>query len=202
VVEHELPSGLSHEVARLGPGDCFGETALLENAPRSASVKASTEVSVAALSRTDFEAVVASLGGADLTRMLRAAAALHKSRFFARLPAERLSTLALKLAPREVKAGAEVVRAGEAGREFFLVATGSLEVLDPEGKRVAELRPGDHFGEIALLRDVPRVATVRAIEEAMVLVLGKDAFMKAMSADLAISASIESLAAERVGGAA
>ncbi len=201
-VEHELPSGLTREVARLGPGDCFGETALLENAPRSASVRALGEVTVAALSRADFEAVVASLGGADVTRLLRAAAALHKSRFFARLPPERLSTLALRLAPREVKAGTEIVRAGEAGSEFFLVATGSLEVLGNDGARVAELRPGDHFGEVALLRDVPRVATVRAVEDATVLVLAKDAFLKAMSADLSVSAGIESLAAERVGGAA
>jgi len=202
VVEHELPSGLLHEVAHLNPGDCFGETALLENAPRSATVRALTPVTVAVLSRSDFEAVVATLGGVDLTRLLRAAAALHKSGFFQRLPADRLSSLALRLVPREVKAGAEVVRRGEAGHELFLVATGSFEVLDGEGKRIAELRPGDHFGEIALLRDVPRVATVRAIEDATVLTLDKDAFLAAMSADLAVSSSIESLAAERIGGAA
>ncbi|MGC4121826.1 MAG: cyclic nucleotide-binding domain-containing protein [Myxococcales bacterium] len=89
-VEHELPSGLVHEVAQLGAGDCFGETALLENAPRSASVRAATPVTVAALSKTDFDQVIASLGGADITRLLRAAAALHKSRFFERLPADRL----------------------------------------------------------------------------------------------------------------
>ena len=200
-VEHELPSGLTREVARLGPGDCFGETALLENAPRSATVKALTEVSLASLSRADFDAVVQALGGADVTRLLRAAAALHKSSFFSRLPTERLSALALKLTPREVKAGTLLVKAGEAGHEFFLIATGSVEVLSPEGARVAELRPGDHFGEVALLRDVPRVATVRAIEDATVLVLAKDAFLKAMSADLGVSSGIESLAAERVKGA-
>ena len=200
-VLHEVDSGLSHEVARLGPGDCFGESALMEHAPRSATVRAATKVAAAALSRKDFDAVVASLGGADLTRLLRAAAALHKSPFFARMPADRLSALALRLLPREVRAGAEVVKQGEPGSEFFLVATGSLEVLGEKGERVAELRPGDHFGEIALLRDVPRVATVRAAEDATLLVLGKDSFLKAMACDLSLSAGVESLAAERAGGA-
>ncbi len=202
VVEHELPSGLVHEVARLGSGDCFGETALLENAPRSASVRALTPVSVAALAKADFDQVVASLGGADLTRLLRAAAALHKSRFFERLPPDRLSSLAVRLAPREVKAGTEVVKVGEPGSECFLIATGSFEVLDPAGQRIAELRPGDHFGEIALLRDIPRVATVRAVEDATVLVLEKESFLKAMTSDLSLSAGIESLAAERAAGGA
>ncbi|HEY3451122.1 MAG TPA: cyclic nucleotide-binding domain-containing protein [Myxococcales bacterium] len=201
-VEHELPSGLVHEVARLGAGDCFGETALLENAPRTASVRAVTPVSVAALTRADFEQVVASLGGADVTRLLRAAAALHKSRFFERLPPDRLSSLAVRLAAREIKAGTEVIKAGDPGHECFLIATGSFEVLDEKGARIAELRPGDHFGEIALLRDIPRVATVRAVEDATVLVLEKENFLKAMTSDLSLSAGIESLAAERAGGAA
>lgn len=202
VVEHELPSGLVHEVARLGPGDCFGETALLENAPRTASVRAATPVTVAALAKADFDQVVAALGGADVTRLLRAAAALHKSRFFERLPPERLSSLAVRLWPRDIKAGTEVIKAGEQGHECFLIATGSFEVLDSKGQRIAELRPGDHFGEIALLRDIPRVATVRAVEDATVLVLEKDPFLKAMTSDLSLSASLESLAAERAGGAA
>lgn len=197
LVTHQLPSGVRREVARLGPGDCFGETALLEAVPRTATVLALSEVVVAALSRADFDGVRKSMADVDLTHLLRAAAALHKSRYFGKLPQDRLSALALKLRPRTLAKGTEVVRAGDAGDEFFLIATGSMEVLDGNGGRVGELRAGDHFGEIALLRDVPRVATVRAVEDALVLVLAKSDFIAAMSADLTLSAQLEELAADR-----
>ncbi len=196
-VERESESGLAREIAHLGPGDCFGETALLDKVPRTASVRAVTPTTVAVLSSGDFEKVRAQLADVDLTRLLRAAAALHRSRFFAKLPAERLSSLALKLQPREVTAGATVVRAGDAGSEFYLVGSGKLEVLDPQGQRVGELGPGDHFGEIALLRDVPRTATVRATADALLMALPKESFIRALASDLTLSARLEELAAER-----
>jgi len=196
-VEVELPSGLSREVARLGPGDCFGETALLDRVPRTASVRALTEVEAAVLTSADFDEVRKGLGEVDVTRLLRAAAALHKSPFFGKLPGERLSALALRLTPRNVAAGEVVVKAGERGDALFLVGAGTFEVLDAAGAPVGELRPGDHFGEVALLRDVPRTATVRAKQDALVLALPKAAFLRAMAADLTLSARIEELAAER-----
>ena len=196
-VEHELPSGLVREVARLGAGDCFGETALLDRVPRTASVRALNDVTCAVLSSRDFDEVRKTLGDVDVTRLLRAAAALHKSPFFGKLPSERLSALALRLQPRNLTAGETVVKLGDAGRDFFLVGAGTLEVIDANGAKIGELRPGDHFGEVALLRDVPRTATVRAAQDALVLALPKDAFVRAMAADLTLSSRIEELAAER-----
>jgi CRP-like cAMP-binding protein len=197
VVEHELPSGLTREVARLGAGDCFGETALLDRVPRTASVRALTEVTAAVLTSSDFDAVRTQLGNVDVTRLLRAAAALHKSAFFAKLPADRLSALALRLETRNVASGQTVIQAGDPGREFFLVGAGTFEVLDAGGATIGQLRPGDHFGEVALLRDVPRTATVRANQEGLLLVLAKDAFIRAMASDLTLSSRIEEHAAAR-----
>lgn len=196
-VEHELPSGLIREVARLGPGDCFGETALLDRVPRTASVRALTDTVVATISSADFDQARRSLGDVDVTRVLRATAALHKSPFFARLPPERLSALALRLQPRNLANGEAVFSVGEEARDFYLVGAGTLEVLDGGGARVGELRPGDHFGEVALLRDVPRTATVRATQDALVLALSKQLFVQAMAADLTLSSRMEELAAER-----
>ena len=64
---------------------------------------------------------------------------------------------------------------------------------------VATLGPGDHFGEVALLRDVPRTATVRAAEEGVVLTLSRDEFLGAVVRDLGLSRQLERLAAERAG---
>jgi CRP-like cAMP-binding protein len=196
-VEVEDDSGLVREVARLGPGDCFGETALLEGTERTATVRPLTETVVTALSREDFDKVRRTFGGADITGMLRSSAALAKSRFFGQLATDRLSALAMRLTPREVRAGAEVVHQGDKGDEFFLVGAGTLEVLDGSGARTAQLSAGDHFGEIALLRDVPRTATVRAVTDATLMVLAKEVFIQGIAADLKLSSSIEELAAER-----
>jgi CRP-like cAMP-binding protein len=197
-VEVEQQSGLSRDVAHLGAGDCFGETALLERVPRTASVRALVDTTVAELSSADFERVRSSLGaGVDITFVLRASATLHKSRFFGKLPVERLSAMALQMRPRTVAAGTDVVKVGDPGQEFYLVGAGALEVIDPHGHAVGKLNAGDHFGEIALLRDVPRTATVRATEETTVLALSKDAFIRSMANDLTLSSRIEELAAER-----
>lgn len=196
-VQVEDPSGLVREIAHLGPGDCFGETALLEERPRTATVRAQAETVVLQLSREAFDRVRHSVGDGGVTQILRATAALHKSALFGALTPERLSALALKFSRRPASSGEVVVREGERGSEFFLVSTGALEVVDAQGAAIGRLGPGDHFGEIALLRDVPRTATVRAAEPAELLVLAKSAFISAMAQDLALSTQLEELAGER-----
>jgi len=197
VVEVEDDSGLVREVARLGPGDCFGETALIDGRVRTASVRPVRDTVVTAIGREDFERLRANFAGLDLSSMLRATSALGKSRFFGQLSPERRSALAMKLSLCEVKAGQTVVRKGERGDLFYLVGAGELEVLDDRGDRVGSLGPGDHFGEVALLTDVPRTATVRAVSDATLLTLPKESFVEGIAADLRLSERIEQLAAER-----
>ncbi|MHB8876329.1 MAG: cyclic nucleotide-binding domain-containing protein [Myxococcaceae bacterium] len=197
VVEVEDDSGLAREVARLGPGDCFGESALLDGGVRTASVRPVRETVVAALGRADFDRVRKSFTGIDLSAVLRATSALGKSRYFAQLTPERRGALGMKLKPREAKAGETLVKKGERGDLFYLVGAGQVEVLDDAGAQVGVLGPGDHFGEVALLTDGPRTATVRALTDATLLTLPKDAFVEGIAADLRLSEGIERLAAER-----
>lgn len=190
---------MSKAVAQLGAGDCFGETAMLKDGVRSATVRALSETLVIELATEAFDKVVATVGGVDFAAVLRAASTIGKSKLFRELPAERLSSLATQFVPRSVTAGTDVVRFGEAGSEFYLVAKGAVEVLSSEGTKLTQLGDGDHFGEIALLRSVPRTATVRALTDTLLLVLSRDVFLEALNADLSLSAKVEKIATSRLG---
>jgi CRP-like cAMP-binding protein len=75
----------------------------------------------------------------------------------------------------KVAAGTELTTQGAVGREAFVVIDGTAEV-SKDGVAAAELGPGDHFGELALLDGGPRTATVTATSDMTVLVLSKPAF--------------------------
>ena len=87
--------------------------------------------------------------------------------------------LAASLVPVSVAAGEVVIRVGDVGDRFYIVADGELEVAG-EGLRVTA-RPGDHFGEIALLRDVPRTATVSAVVDSQLYALEQGDFIAAVT---------------------
>ena len=94
----------------------------------------------------------------------------------AALPLPAVEMLAIALEPLEVPAGATVFRQGEGGSHCFVVEQGEAEVLG-DGRVVATLGRGDLFGEIALLRDVPRTATVRARTDLRLQSLAREAFL-------------------------
>jgi MFS family permease len=105
---------------------------------------------------------------------------LRGSSIFAPLPLPTLTQLAGRLEPVEVAAGTEVVRQGEAGDRFYLIDHGVLEArVDDEVRR--RLEAGAFFGEIALLRDTPRTATVAVVEDARLLALERDEFIAAVT---------------------
>ena len=86
---------------------------------------------------------------------------------------------------------------GEAGDEYYLVDSGRLSVT-VDGETLAELVEGDGFGEIALLRDVPRTAAVTALEDTSLLVLERDDFLGAVSGHAHSRAAAESLVTSRL----
>jgi MFS family permease len=99
---------------------------------------------------------------------------------FAPLPLVTAEQLAGRLAEVTTRPGEVVVAEGEPGDRFYIVEAGSVEVT-VGGRRVAELGPGDWFGEIALVRDVPRTATVTATTELILAALERDDFVGAVT---------------------
>ncbi len=93
---------------------------------------------------------------------------LSRIGLLASLSGEQLNRLAGRMAREEVPAGATLVRQGDEGDRFYVVLSGMLNVAqDPIGDRRI-LRPGDHFGEVALAMNIARTASVRAVTPAVV----------------------------------
>jgi hypothetical protein len=107
-------------------------------------------------------------------------AALRATPLFGALPGPALETVAREARRVEVSAGDVVVRQGDPGVEYFAVISGNL-IVSRDGEERAELTRGDAFGEIALLREVPRTATVRAVTDAVLLAVDREPFLTAVT---------------------
>jgi len=98
---------------------------------------------------------------------------------FALLPQPAIELLAAAAAPVVVAAGATVFNRGDPGDRFYVIESGRARVSLDGGH--SELAPGDFFGEIALLRDTPRTATVSAVGELHLYALERDEFIAAVT---------------------
>jgi len=124
-------------------------------------------------------------------------ALLRSLPLFAPLGAPELEGLAHGLAETRVPAGTAVVREGEPGDRFYVVAEGELDV-HCAGRELRRLERGDGFGEIALLREVPRTATVTARTDARLYALGKASFLASVGSHPRATSEAERLVHERL----
>ena len=124
-------------------------------------------------------------------------ALLRSLPLFAPLGAPSLEGLANGLAEVEVPVGTVVIREGEPGERFYVVAEGELEV-GTGGREVRRLGRGEGFGEIALLRGVPRTATVTACTAARLYALDKPSFLASVASHPRAAGEAERLVSERL----
>jgi hypothetical protein len=116
---------------------------------------------------------------------------------FAPLPVPELERLAKALAPAAAGAGSAVFQQGERGDRFYVIRAGRAEV-EVDGRPLRTLGSGDSFGEIALVRDVPRTATVRALTDLDLLALERDVFVATLTHHPASAAAAGSIVAARL----
>ena len=180
-------------LAALGPGELFGEIALLEPGDRrQATVTATTPLLVLSLGAPDFRSMLdahpeARLAFSESSQILLVAKFLKQASPFSTLDGARLRKLAARLEPKTVPAGATIVRQGEYGEECYLLRSGQVEVVmeeeGGEGRDLATLEAGSLFGEAALLTDAPRNATVRALEPCELLALRRTDLLETIGED-------------------
>jgi len=119
---------------------------------------------------------------------------------FAPLSIAAKEHLAATLTPVSVVAGDVVIRAGDVGDRFYIVCRGELEVVAPGVQATAG--DGDYFGEIALIRDVPRTATITALADSQLYAMDRNDFLAAVTAHSGVRAAGEMVVEQRHGTAA
>jgi CRP-like cAMP-binding protein len=195
------------ELAKLGPGSVLGEMALITGALRSATATAAEEVEYFELARDD----VAELATAkpriaeelvEYCRKRLIGNLLKTSHLFARFDEATRYLLLDRFQRRGYQQGDKVIEQGKPGTGLFVIATGEVEVTvakdGGEPVVVANLGPGEVFGEIALLKDTPTTATVRARGQFGALFLPRADFQKILDEQPAAKEYLESLSADRL----
>ena len=116
---------------------------------------------------------------------------------FEGLSKRQLSQVSSLMTPLDLKAGKVLARQGEVGREFLILLEGQVEVAR-DGKIIAVRGPGDFIGEIALLDNRPRTATVTARTDVVVEVLNRGEFASLLAEAPELSAQVMATMARRL----
>ena len=117
------------------------------------------------------------------------------------LPQEAGEAISAELQRMQIEAGDVVVRQGGPADKFFIVVDGELEVLrDEDGheRQIASLGPGELFGEVAIMRDTPRAATLRAVQAATLLAMERDTFRELVAQSLGTTGDFDQVIRQRV----
>jgi cAMP-dependent protein kinase regulator len=161
-------------------GDTFGQLALMYNTPRAATCRAETEVKLWTLDRTAFKAIIV---GASLRKREMYSAFLAQVPILHPLKEVERLTLSDALTEEKFEDGAIVCEEGQPGDEFFLILDGNADCYvrnnrTDSSKLLSTLSRGQYFGEIALLTDKPRQATVVAKGTLKVLIVDRATFTR------------------------
>ncbi|MBM3876248.1 MAG: cyclic nucleotide-binding domain-containing protein [Verrucomicrobia bacterium] len=194
----ETEAGDQMFVANLGTGDVFGEVALLENLPRTRSVKAVEATQLFALTRADFDRLlVSALGTKTIRDAVQVCAFLRRNPLFAEWHPQPLLRASSAFTFRDFKPGDRVIEENKANDSFWLVHEGQFEVR-VQGQHKRTLGPGDFCGEISLLRNQPASAQVTAVGAGRCLRLGKEDFLRLVSQDFVTGLTLENVLDQRL----
>jgi len=160
------------------PGEAFGELALLYNAPRAATIIADEASVCFSLDRDCFNNIVKD---ATMKRRMRFEEFLNKIELLNDLDTYEKGQLSDVLTIENYPEGSTVIKQGDGGDQFYLIEEGTADAIkDTEGTEsvVFQYKENDYFGELALLKDEPRAATIKATSALRVARLDRGSFKR------------------------
>lgn len=195
-------NGAEKILGTLSTGDSFGETALIEKGKRTASIVTLSQTAVFEISREGFEKFLASNAEnrEKITGKIRLGKMLLASSVFSFMSQKQISYLIKNLKPEKIKAGTIVFKQGDKGNKFYLIQEGNihLERFDNSLKTLdIILKPGNFFGEMALVKNIPRTATAEAVSDSLLFTLDKESFCNVIGSTLSGGRELDSLINER-----
>ncbi len=176
-IEDEDPeTGDTRVLRTMMRGESFGEMGLLGSHRRQATVRAMDEVELFEVDKGTFDRLLAEdMRAPDFGHTMQALAELRELPVFRALDSEQLTVILEHGVWITAAPGEALITQGEPGDRFFVVASGRAEVVR-DGSPVGAIGKGRYFGEVALLREVPRTATVTASTPMRLFALDRDGF--------------------------
>ena len=164
----------SKELAKLSVGQSFGELALINDEPRKATATAVEEVSAYTLDRINFTNILGNFK--EVVDENVGTSILRKVSILKDLNENQLETISRRLVRQNFAPNQEIIRQGDEGNSFFMIASGEVSILVNDSE-VSSLTSGAYFGEMALMSSERRNATVIAKSETDCLVLERADFV-------------------------
>jgi CRP-like cAMP-binding protein/Zn-dependent protease len=181
VIEEDQEAGTERQIRTLGRGESFGELALVSGTVRAATVRALGEADVFEVDKGTFDHLLADMMHVpEFEPTLQQLAELRGLSCFSGLANDQLVELLDRGGWVPFAPGEEIVREGDVGDAFYAVSSGQVDVVIHE-ELVKTMGPGSYFGEIALLMDVPRTATVVARTPVRAFRIDRDGFDRLVS---------------------
>ena len=176
IEDEDSETGDTRVLRTMSRGESFGEMGLLGSHRRQATVRALDEVELFQVDKGTFDRLLAEdMRAPDFGHTMQALAELRELPVFRALDSEQLTVILEHGVWITAAPGEALITQGEAGDRFYAIASGRADVLR-EGTSVGILGKGRYFGEVALLRDVPRTATVIASTPMRLFALDRDGF--------------------------
>lgn len=203
-IEVEDEYGGTQVVDTLTTGHGFGEVSLVDNVPRTATVRAITPVSCFMLKRHHFLDFAHEWSGEQesITDIIRTSRLLMSSPLFSHLPPSQMRVLISRFERQVYEPGSLVFRQGDAAEGMYLICEGKIEVRREENGKPVFAKPigvGEWLGEIALVKNMPRTAAAVAAEKSVLLALSKKDFYDIMQHSLMTEVEFNKLAEQRLG---
>jgi len=194
----DLRSGRRMKITELGPGDVFGEIALLHHVPRTRSIRATRKTFLLALKPEDFrDLIVSNIGAQEVESIIEKQSFLHRIDLCRHWHPQAMVSFAKMAHLAEFEAGELVIKTGLRNQFFYLIYDGLLEVL-AGGKRVAKLSTGEFFGEISLLQNSTATADIVALTDTRCLVVQRRDFLEFLAKDFFVGLQFEEISSKRL----